>query len=131
MDRIDLQIHVPGIEYETLKDKHINGQTSASMQEKIEQATKLQQQRFNDEISQNATMSADQVERFCILTPEAEQLMKKVFEKLHLSMRGYHKVLKVARTIADLEGSKILTVPHIQEALMYRSIDHYFERNRA
>ncbi len=131
LDRIDLQIHVPGIEYETLKDKHVNGQTSASMQEKIAQATTRQKKRFNNGTSQNATMSADQVEQFCILTPEAEQLMKKVFEKLHLSMRGYHKVLKVARTIADLEGSETLTVPHIQEALMYRSVDHYFERKRA
>jgi len=100
------------------------------MQEKIEQATAYQQDRFKNGTTQNASMSADQVEQFCILTPDAEQLMKKVFEKLHLSMRGYHKVLKVARTIADLEGSDKLTVPHLQEALMYRSIDHYFERNR-
>lgn len=130
LDRIDLQIHVPGIEYETIKDKHHNGQTSAHMQKKIEQATMLQKERFKNSTSQNATMSADQVEQFCILTPDAEQLMKKVFEKLHLSMRGYHKVLKVARTIADLEGSDMLTVPHLQEALMYRSVDHYFERKR-
>lgn len=130
LDRIDLQIHVPGIEYETIKDKRHNGQTSAHMQEKIERATTLQKERFDNSTAQNATMSADQVEQFCTLTPDAEQLMKKVFEKLHLSMRGYHKVLKVARTIADLEGSDTLTVSHLQEALMYRSVDHYFERKR-
>jgi magnesium chelatase family protein len=130
LDRIDLQIHVPGIEYETIKQKHHNGQTSASMQERIEVAAETQQQRFNDSQVSNATMSADDVEKFCILTNDAEQLMKRVFEKLHLSMRGYHKVLKVARTIADLEHSDMLTVPHIQEALMYRSVDQYFERKR-
>lgn len=130
LDRIDLQIHVPGIEYETIKDKSHNGQSSAQMQEKIEQAAARQKDRFNNSTAQNATMSADQVEQFCILTPDAEQLIKKVFEKLHLSMRGYHKVLKVARTIADLEGSDTITVPHLQEALMYRSVDHYFERKR-
>lgn len=130
LDRIDLQIHVPGIEYETIKDKLYSGQTSAQMQEKIEQATIRQKERFKDTFTHNANMSSDQVEHYCVLTPDAEQLMKKVFEKLHLSMRGYHKVLKVARTIADLEGSTILTVPHLQEALMYRSVDHYFERRR-
>lgn len=130
LDRIDLQIHVPGIEYETIKDKTQTGQSSLSMQEKIKKAALLQQERFKNGETQNATMSAEQVEAFCILSPEAEQLIKKVFEKLHLSMRGYHKVLKVARTIADLEGSTEIAVPHIQEALMYRSVDHYFERKR-
>jgi magnesium chelatase family protein len=131
LDRIDLQIHVPGIEYETIKNKNHNGQNSTQMQEKIEKATAIQVERFKNAPVQNATMSADQVEQFCVLTPEAEQLMKKVFEKLHLSMRGYHKVLKVSRTIADLEGSSTLTVSHIKEALMYRSVDHYFERKRS
>ncbi|MFT6765466.1 MAG: magnesium chelatase family protein [Alteromonas naphthalenivorans] len=130
LDRIDLQIHVPGIEYDTIKDKTNSGQTSATMQEKIKAATSAQKIRFKNTSVDNATMSADQVEQFCILTVEAEQLMKKVFEKLHLSMRGYHKVLKVARTIADLEGSSALAIPHIKEALMYRSVDHYFERKR-
>jgi len=130
LDRIDLQIHVPGIEYETIKDKLHNGQSSAQIQEKIEQATIHQKERFKETFTHNANMSSDQVERYCVLTPDAEKLMQKVFEKLHLSMRGYHKVLKVARTIADLEGSNTLTVPHLQEALMYRSVDHYFERRR-
>lgn len=128
LDRIDLQIHVPGIDYETIKDKQVNGQTSQRMQEKIEAAATLQHERFKSSQVSNATMSADQVEQFCTLTTTAEQLIKQVFEKLHLSMRGYHKVLKVARTIADLEQSSTITESHIREALMYRSIDHYFER---
>ena len=100
------------------------------MQEKIEVAAQIQIERFGSSQVNNATMSADQVEKYCVLTEPAEQLMKKVFEKLHLSMRGYHKTLKVARTIADLEQSSTIGESHIREALLYRSVDHYFERKR-
>lgn len=128
LDRIDLQIQVPGIDYATLKDKSTSTQTSQSMQVQVEKAAQIQKVRFKTSMITNATMQSDQVEKFCTLTQEAEQLMKRVFESLHLSMRGYHKVLKVARTIADLANSTIITVPHIKEALLYRSIDQYFER---
>lgn len=128
LDRIDLQIHVPGIDYETIKDKSVSSQTSQTMQEQVEKAAHIQKQRFGSEVITNATMQSDHVEKFCLLTPEAENLIKRVFETLHLSMRGYHKVLKVARTIADLADSTMITMPHIKEALLYRSIDHYFEK---
>lgn len=130
LDRIDLQIHVPGIDYETIKDKQLSTQTSARMQEKIEVAAQIQIERFGSSQVNNATMSADQVEKYCVLTEPAEQLMKKVFEKLHLSMRSYHKTLKVARTIADLEQCTTIGESHIREALLYRSVDHYFERKK-
>jgi magnesium chelatase family protein len=73
-------------------------------------------------------MSAHDIEQHCQLTETAEALIKKVFDQLHLSMRGYHKVLKVARTIADLDDSIIIDTQHIKEALMYRSLDKYFEK---
>ena len=78
----------------------------------------------------NATMSPDLVDLFCPLTPDAAEVIKKIFERLSLSMRGYHKLLKVARTIADLEGSAEIKVTHIQEATMYRSLDQSFERQK-
>jgi magnesium chelatase family protein len=131
LDRIDLQIYVPSVDYETIKDKQHVSQTSAEIRAKVQKAVDIQQQRFASSTQRNATMSSDQVERSCELTQESEILMKKVFERLHLSMRGYHKVLKVARTIADLEGSEVIRPAHIQEALMYRSVDQYFERKRS
>lgn len=129
LDRIDLQIHVPSIEYETVKDK-TQSTSSATLKEHVDKAVSIQQQRFQDAAYRNATMTPDQIEKYCTLTPPAEILIKKVFEQLHLSMRGYHKMLKVARTIADLAKAEIIDTPHLQEALMYRSIDHYFERKR-
>jgi magnesium chelatase family protein len=75
-------------------------------------------------------MSADLVEKYCTLTSEAEAILKKAFDTLHLSMRGYHKILRVARTIADLENISTIDVPHIQEAIMYRSLDQSLERHR-
>ena len=73
-------------------------------------------------------MDPSEIEKFCKLTPKAEAIIAKVFDKLNLSMRGYHKVLKVARTIADLENSDLIDFNHIQEAIMYRSLDHNLEK---
>lgn len=127
LDRIDLQIHVPAVDYETVTNKEQVGKSSAAMQEDINRAVATQQQRFGDQIC-NATMNTDHIEQFCVLSEDAQQVIKKVFDQLNLSMRGYHKVLKVARTIADLEQSETIEVPHIKEALMYRSLDRYFEK---
>ncbi len=130
LDRIDLQIYVPGVDYETIKDPQNKNQTSEEIKIKVQKAVNLQETRFDSYLQKNATMNPDQIELSCKLTQEGEVLMKKVFERLNLSMRGYHKVLKVARTIADLEGSDIIKPNHIQEALMYRSVDQYFERKK-
>lgn len=127
LDRIDIQIGVPAVEYDTLKDTAPT-LSSAAMQERVLAAREKQQQRFAS-TTHNALMQADQVEQHCVLTPAAEQLVKVVFDKLNLSMRGYHKLLKVARTITDLENKEHIDVPELKEALMYRSLDKYFERH--
>lgn len=127
LDRIDIQIGVPSVEYDTLKDTTPT-LSSAQMQEKVIKARTRQADRFAKTCSHNALMSSEQVDQHCKLTPEAEQLVKMVFDKLNLSMRGYHKLLKVARTIADLENKEIIDIPELKEALMYRSLDKYFER---
>lgn len=127
LDRIDLQVPVPTIDYDVIKDKKVTT-SSDQMKEQVNRALKAQKKRFGNDTQRNATMSPDEIEKYCMLSEHAEQLIKKIFNQLHLSMRGYHKVLKVARTIADLDLQEIIEVQHLQEALSYRSLDHYLER---
>lgn len=127
LDRIDLQVHVQSIEYDSIKAS-VDTQSSAMLYENVMVARAVQEKRFNNTQTYNNFMTADQVEKYCILTPAAEVVIKKAFEKLNLSMRGYHKILKVARTIADLAACDEIDVSHIQEAIMYRSLDQYLEK---
>ena len=127
LDRIDLQITVQSIEYDAIKTSS-ESQTSAALFARVQSARSMQEKRFTDTQMYNNFMSADMVEKYCILTPAAEAIIKKVFDTLSLSMRGYHKILKVARTIADLSESDLIDVVHIQEAIMYRSLDKYIEQ---
>jgi magnesium chelatase family protein len=127
LDRIDLQVNVQSIEYDSIKTAS-DTQSSAMLYEKVLVARDMQNKRFGNINTYNNFMAADQVEKYCILTPAAEAIIRKAFDKLNLSMRGYHKVLKVARTIADLSASEEIDVVHIQEAIMYRSLDQYLEK---
>ena len=131
LDRIDLQINVQSIEYNTIKDKDLVSTSSDEMYNNVQNALTVQKERFNSENQFNNSMTPDHIEKFCVLTCAAEEIIKKAFDKLHLSMRGYHKILKVARTIADLEKNSLIDVQHIQEAIMYRSLDQYLEKQRA
>ena len=130
LDRIDLQISVQSVEYDTIKSKHIENQSSEQMLEKVMCAVSTQEKRFGTKNMFNAHMTPDLIETSCILTEQAEATIKKAFEALSLSMRGYHKILKVARTIADLDECDIIDVPHIREAIMYRSLDQNLEKQR-
>ncbi len=130
LDRIDLQIHVQSIDYDTIKNKNIKTESSAQMYEQVKKGVAIQQDRFNSCKKYNSTMKPDEVEKYCVLTPNAEIILKKAFDALNLSMRGYHKILKVARTIADLEESSEIDTMHIREAIMYRSLDQYLEQHK-
>lgn len=130
LDRIDLQINVQSIEYDTIKSNPAHNQSSKDLYVGVQNALNAQYTRFNSNNSWNAHMSSDQVDKYCPLSADAEVLIKKAFEVLHLSMRGYHKILRVARTIADLECKTIIEAPHIQEAIMYRSLDQSLEQHR-
>jgi magnesium chelatase family protein len=131
LDRIDLQIPVHSVEYDTITAKDIPAPTSQDLSLLVNQALTYQKDRFGNNKIFNALMSVEQIEKHCILTADAQALLKKAFDRLNLSMRGYHKILKVARTVADLGASDIIDVPHLQEAIMYRSLDQYIERQRA
>ena len=121
LDRIDLHVHVSSIEYAELKNGERKEKSSAELFTEVETAVRMQEQRFG--ALRNAFMASDQVEKYCALTPDGDQVMKLAFDKLGLSMRGYHKILKIARTIADLAQCGHIEKRHVQEAIMYRSLD--------
>lgn len=128
LDRIDLQINVQSLEYTAIKDNSHHNLSSVQMYQNVKKALNKQYQRFNSRNMCNNTMAPDMVEDYCTLTPAAEVILKKAFDILHMSMRGYHKLLKIARTIADIEESDIIDTTHIREALMYRCLDQTLER---
>jgi magnesium chelatase family protein len=128
LDRIDLQITVPPIEYDAIvADVHENT-SSCELYKKVEQAVERQKARFGQTCTWNSSMTTDMIDKYCSMTTQAQESLKKAFERLGLSMRGYHKLLNIARTIADLEGSELIDGMHIREAMLYRSVDRSFER---
>ncbi|HLB41064.1 MAG TPA: YifB family Mg chelatase-like AAA ATPase [Candidatus Babeliales bacterium] len=128
LDRIDIQVPVQALEYTALKQPVAAELSSAQLFTKVAQALQAQQQRFGTALKYNSQMETDEIERYCQLTPAAEAVVALAFDKLNLSMRGYHKVLKVARTIADLDDYALIELKHVQEALLYRSLDHNLEQ---
>jgi magnesium chelatase family protein len=127
LDRIDLQVSVPSVDYETINQNDQLNISSEILYEKIEKAIEIQSKR-NEEFTWNAHMTPTMIEQHCKLTEKANILVKKAFEKLNLTMRGYHKLLKVARTVADLDQSELIDEQHIKETLLYRSIDKTVEQ---
>lgn len=130
LDRIDLQVQVHNVTYETIQDSNMTHTSSAELYSGVERATVIQQVRFQSSDKFNSGMQAHEIDRFCVLSDDAQKIVKQAFEKLSLSMRGYHKIIKIARTIADIEGVDIITGVHVQEAIMYRSVDKYLEQQK-
>ncbi len=124
LDRIDLHVEVTPVSFEELSSKD-KGEDSAAIRERVMQARSIQEQRFlsNKGIHSNAQMSTKNLQSFCKLSDESQQLLKLAMEKLDLSARAYDRILKVARTIADLSRSTTITSDHIAEAIQYRSLD--------
>jgi magnesium chelatase family protein len=100
------------------------GESSGEIRKRVTRARQIQSQRFKDSpVYSNARMNPRQTREFCVLDREAENILKSAIVHLKLSARAYDKVLKVARTIADLEGSEIILARHVAEATQYRSLD--------
>ena len=128
LDRFDIHIDVQPIEYNDLSSKE-KGECSADIKIRVDKARRRQLERFkNLDITCNAQMSPSQTRKFCVLSDEAESSLRLAFEKLGLSARAYDKVLRVAKTIADLDGSDIIEQKHIFEAVQYRSLDRKYWR---
>ena len=126
MDRIDLQIEVDNISYDELRTKQA-GESSAEIKKRVNRVRALQRERFaNDGISTNAEMGSKELAKYCQIDENCERLLKKAFEKLNLSARGTTRILKVARTIADIEGCENILPAHIAEAIQYRGLDRKY-----
>ena len=123
LDRIDIHIEVPRVDYEKLSGNKVN-ETSESIRQRVQAARELQRIRFSNngssDIICNADMRIGEIRQFCQLQAEGQGLMRSAMTQLNLSARAYHRILKLARTIADLAGGEEIQSVHLAEALQYR-----------
>jgi magnesium chelatase family protein len=124
LDRIDIHLEVPAVAYRDLVGARAE-EPSAEIRARVEQAREIQRQRFKGRpgLHANAHMAARDLRRHCRLSGAVETLLRDAVNRLGLSARAYHRVLKIARTIADLDASAELTTAHVSEAIQYRSLD--------
>ncbi len=129
LDRIDIQIEVTPVKYKKL-DSQENIETSKEIKKRVDRARKIQQERYKEEkIYSNSGLTPKLIEKYCKLDENGRKILQAAFEKLGLSARAYGRILKVARTIADLEQSENIEQRHIAEAIQYRSLDKKYWKN--
>ena len=123
LDRLDLCADVSPVDFDGMSNGKI-GENTKQIRMRVEAAQQIQRERFKDEkIQFNGEMSGKQVEKFCHMDDSAGRLLKMAFQHMPFSARAYHRILKVARTIADMEASENINKEHLGEALSYRSFD--------
>ena len=125
MDRIDIHIETPAVKIDELQDSQ-KGESSSAIRERVESCRDLQKQRYHEfglTTHTNATIPQNLMEQVCSTGGEEKELIKKAISKLSLSARAYNKILRVARTVADLDHSTIIQKKHLLEAIQYRSLD--------
>ncbi len=127
LDRIDIHVEVPRVNYEKLSDDRL-GEPSEKVRNRVEVARQKQRDRFaNTKAHNNADMAVADVRKYCQLTEEGRTLIKAAMSQMQLTARAYHRVLKLARTIADVAGTDQITPNHLAEALQYRARTTYFQ----
>jgi magnesium chelatase family protein len=120
MDRIDLFVEVPRVDYEKLTGPS-ESESSSQVRQRTRAARELQRERFNGtQILDNSEMGPTEVYQYCQMDESAESLVQSAMQQMHLSARAYHRILKVSRTIADLGESETIGISHVAEALQYR-----------
>lgn len=126
LDRIDIHIELAPVDYDKLASAE-KSESSAEIRKRVNAAREIQRRRFEGTgISCNAQMTPSMTRKFCVLTKDAAELLKMSFEKLGLSARAYDKLLRISRTIADLEGSESIEFAHVAQAVQYRSLDRKY-----
>ena len=127
MDRIDIHIDVPAVKFNELRGKGVPaGDSSEVIRERVIRARGVQLSRFAGDGFSNSSMTPKQIRAFCALDDQSEELLEKAMLRQGLSARAHDRILKVSRTIADLDGSENIQSPHISEAINYRSLDRNY-----
>lgn len=126
LDRIDICVEAPGLSYQELIEKG-EGESSQSIQKRVLECQKIQQERYKKEnFLHNSHIPSAKLDEFCYLGEKEKQHMEDIYTALHLTARTYHKILRVARTIADLDAAERIRIKHLDEAVCYRSADEKF-----
>ena len=126
LDRFDIHVEVPPVEFEELRATE-KSETSQSIKERVDKAREIQRVRFEGSSTTcNAKINADQFQKYCVIDKEAEQTLKSAFDALGFTARAYDRVLKVSRTIADLDNAEVIQSHHVLEAIQYRSLDRKY-----
>lgn len=129
LDRIDIQIEVSPVKYQKLEEEKIV-ESSEEIKKRVNKARKIQQERYKEnKIYSNAELTPKLVSKYCKLDKESKKILQSAFERLGLSARAHGRILKVARTIADLDGQENISSNHIAEAIQYRSLDKKYWKN--
>lgn len=129
LDRIDIQVEVTKVSYQKL-DSNIKIETSSQIRKRVNLARKIQIERYSPYgIYSNSELTPNLIEKYCKLDTSSKIILQKSFEKLGLSARAYHRILKVSRTIADLDGKEQIEAKHVAEAIQYRNLDRKYWKN--
>ena len=120
LDRIDLHVEVPAVDFDNLTS-NVQNETSEQIKKRVNEARQIQNLRYKN--------TQIKLQKSCMITPKAQNLLKIAFEKLGMSARAYDRILKIGRTIADLDKSETIDTQHISEALQYRSLDRKYWQN--
>ena len=129
LDRIDIQVEVTPVKYKNLEYEE-KAESSEKIKIRVNKARKIQQKRYlNEKIYSNSQLTPKLIEKYCVLNNEEKKLLEMAFNNLGLSARAYGKILKVARTIADLDNKENIEINHLAEAIQYRSLDKKYWKN--
>ena len=127
LDRIDIQVEVSPVDYKSLSDKR-QGEKSSEIKKRVNKTRRIQLERYKDYegIYSNSQLTAGMIQKFCNLDEDADRVLKSAFDNLGFTARAHSRILKVARTIADLDGSEQIRKEHVAEAIQYRSLDRKY-----